>query len=279
MLSFSVIDPSGAAIELVSDAGNATVPPLSHFVAEFDRLLDPTALEALDGDGGVTPRAGVGIIAWSGGSVDSNALYTPNGHHIFTLLYPKGPSIAIAPTLGLPSGSMVTASLDPNKVRSHDQTTPFTPAAGIAATLTFQTDPLTATVVVPPPEPSDAGGVDDAGADDGGADGGGSDGGPPPDVAPPVDPDFIVHISFNNLTADSTAAQIQVSATLAGQPIANLGATVARDDMDPAGWMVTPPASGWPAGATVTVTVGAAAADNFARTLGTAATGTFTVKP
>jgi hypothetical protein len=273
MLSFSVVDPLGAEITLVTEAGSNTVPPLSHFVATFDRLLDPTALEVIDSDGGgITPQAGVGKISWSGGAVDSNALYTPNGHHIFTLIYPKGPSITITPTLGLPSGSTVMVSLDSNKVRSHDQTTPFTPAADVAAILTFDTDPLAATVVVPESVPSDAGSGDDGGAD-GGADGG------PTLVMPPVDPDFVVHIPFNNQTADSTEAQVQVSATVASQPVANLGATIARDDTDPTGWAVTPPASGWPAGATVTVTVGAAAADNFARTLGTAVTATFTVKP
>jgi hypothetical protein len=279
LVKFSVIDPSGQGLELVTEAGVSTVPPLSKFYALFDRLLDATALETVEGDGGtLTPKEGVARITWSGGAIPAQTLYIPNGDPKFTQVpaiflgipFGNGPSLTITPLSGLPSGSMVTVGLDPMKVRSHDQTTPFMAGDGGSASLTFVTDPLAASVVVPAVEPPDGGDVD-GGASDGG------DAGMAPGVQPPVDTDYVVHVSFNNQTAASTAAQIHAS--VGGIPISAMDAMVTPDDMSQGGWTVTPPNGGWPPGAMVTITVGAGAADNFGQTLGAPVSASFTVKP
>lgn len=269
LVSFGVVGPAGP-VELT---GDTPVPPLATFFAVFDRLLDASAIETID-DAGITPNAGVAIIETEGMSVDSSVLYVPNGDAKFTLIYPPGPSITITPVNGLPSASMVTVSLSPDHVRSHDQTQPFKAAEDVPETLSFTTEPLMVTIEVPAPEPVDSGMEADGGDADGGVDGGMA-----PTVTPAVDPDYVVNVAFNNQTADETEAAIAVTATVGATPVANLGATVARAMDSQSAWTVSPPATGWPAGATVTVTVGAAAADKFGKTLGTAATATLTVKP
>ena len=285
LVNFVVVDPTGAAVDLTPTEAGTTpqVPALSTFYALFDRLLDPTTLETIDSDGGtITPNQGVAVIQWSGGSVASHILYVPNSDAKFTLIpalfgipYANGPSITVSTTmdLGLPSDSAVTVGLDPGKVRSHDQATPFKVDDGVTSPVTFHTEPLTASIVVPVPEPSDAAAADDAGTDDAST----GDGGTGASTPPPVDPAYVVHLSFNNFTADATAAQIRTT-DMAGTPI-DLGAVVARDDMDPTGWMVSPPSTGWPPGAAITITVGANAVDNFGIKLGAAASASFTVKP
>lgn len=268
LVSFGVMGPEGP-VELVTEAGETLVPPLATFVAVFDRLLDAAAIETIDDDGGISPNQGVAIIESDGMAVESTVLYVPNGDAKFTLAYPPGPSITVMPVNGLPSASTVTVSLSPAHVRSHDKTQPFRAADGGMETLTFTTEPLMATIDVPAPEPVDSGMEDDAGAD----------GGTGATVTPSVDPDYVVNIAFNNQTADTTEATITAAATVAGVPVAALAATVARAMDSQSAWTVSPPMTGWPAGATVTVTVGAAAADKFGKTLGAAATATFTVKP
>lgn len=280
MVTFSVVDPTGSEVELVTEAGAMTpVPPLSFFYALFDRILDPTPLEELDGDGGITPKEGVANVEWSGGAIPVRSLYVPDGDRKFTLIpaafglpYANGPSLTVTPAMGLPSGSSVTVALEPSKVRSHDQATPFVAGEGVMTMLTFDTEPLMATVTVPAPEAPDAG-SDDAGSDDAGSDDGGASSG----TAPPVAADYVVNISFNNVTADATADAIQVTVTLAGAPVAGLDPPKARDTMNPANWTISPPEDGWPPGAVVTVTVGADAADTFQQTLAAPVSATFTV--
>lgn len=268
MLSFAIVDPSGAAVDLAPESGQIVVPPLSHFLALFDRLLDPTSLAEIDGEvmeqlgtrTQITSKGGVAVVESSNVSIPADTLYVPNGDARFdgaySLVFPPGPSITITPTAGLPSGSMVSATLDPTRVRSHDQQTSFQAAGGVNMTLSFQTEPLSASVDVPT-APTD---------DDGGT-------GP----VPPAASDYVAHVTFNNLTADSTMNAITVTETTGGAAFA--GAVVARDDASPGGWTVSPPTGGWPAGAALTITVGAAAADNFMKTLGTAVTASFTVAP
>ncbi|MES1171779.1 MAG: hypothetical protein ABUL77_00955 [Bacteroidota bacterium] len=267
MLTFLVLDPAGAPIDLAPDGGVAKVPPLSKVYALFDRLLDPVPLAQLDA-GVPEPRPGVAIIDADGTAVPSKALYVPNGDPAFTVVpaafglpYANGPSVTITPSEGLPSGAAaVTVSLDPEKVRSHDQKMRFVVGPDAPETLTFSTESLAATIAVPAPEPPD-----------GGAGG---------DVAPPVDPDFVVQVSFNNLTSVATKDEIKVTATVEGAPVTFAAApAIGRDVMNPAVWNVTPPTAGWPAGASVTVTVTAAVSDNFQHTLGTAVSASFTVKP
>jgi hypothetical protein len=184
--------------------------------------------------------------------------------------------------MGLPSASSVTVALEPSKVRSHDQATPFIAGDGVMTMLTFETEPLMATVTVPAPEARDAGtddastddaSTDDASTDDAGTDDGGASSG----TAPPVASDYVVNISFNNVTTDATADAIQVTVALAGAPVAGLDFSKAQDTMNRANWTISPPTDGWPAGAVVTVTVGADAADTFQQTLAAPVSATFTV--
>ena len=290
LVSFDVVvDPGKPPLDLTTDAGTkVAIPGLSIFYAEFDRLLDPTSLETIDPDGGaITANQGVATIDWTGGSIALSTLYIPNGDHQFTLipaaftlfgvpiLFANGPSITISPDMGLPSGSRVTVALDPAKVRSHDQTTSFKADDGVTSPLVVDVEPLWRPWSCLLPCRSDAGSGDDAATDDGGA----GDGGTGANVAPPVGcPDYVAHVTFNNLTADATMDQIQVTGMAGTTPIVDLGAVVARDDMAPAGWTVSPPPDGWPPGAVVTITVTAEAVDNFGIKLGTPVSGSFTVK-
>ncbi len=272
MLSFGVVDPTGVPVELETEAGPTLVPPLSTFHAVFDRLLDPTVIEELT-DGGPVGAAGVGVIDWAGRPVANSGKYTPNGDAKFTLIYAPGPSVDVLPDEGLPSDAMLTVSLNPEHVRSHDQKEAFKADDGVVDTLTFTTEPLAVAIAVPAPEAPDGGVDEDAGMD--------VDGGAAPGVAPPVESDFAVAITFNNQTAAATVDAIKVAATVGGAPVA-LPAAEVQATQDPANaalWTVSPPTGGWPAGAVVTVTVDTTAADKFEKTLGAAVTATFTVKP
>jgi hypothetical protein len=258
-------------VELQTEAGPTLVPPLSTFHAVFDRLLDPTVIEELK-DAGPVGAAGVAVIDWSGRPVANTGKYTPNGDAKFTLIYPPGPSVDVTPDEGLPSDSMLTVSLNPEHVRSHDQTMPFKTDDEVVDTLTFTTEALAVTIAVPEPVAADGGTDDD----------GGADGGAAPGVAPSVASDFAVPITFNNQTAPATVNAISVTATVGGVPVAVPAKEVAavQDSMNAALWTVPPPKSGgWPAGAVVTVTVNTTAADKFEKTLGAAVTATFTVEP
>ncbi|MBC8132207.1 MAG: hypothetical protein H7X95_04435 [Deltaproteobacteria bacterium] len=293
LVQFAVVTPAGVAADLVTEGGAPiAAPPLSYFFALFDRILDPTALENLDADGGLTSKAGVASIEWSGpDAIAANTLYIPNGDQKFTLI-PKlfgapfgiGPSITVMPSfqlpsdeavMALPSGTTITVTLDPTKVRSHDQLSTFKAAPGVPSPLVFETEPFGFTTDAPVGEFPEAGVADDGGADGGDTGDAGPTRGPPP----PVAADFVLHVAFNNLTTDATGAAIQVAATVGGIPVAGLVPVVARDPMSLATWTVSPPAAGWPAGALVTVTVGAAAADVFQIALGAAVPVTFTVMP
>lgn len=291
LVSFTVFDPTGAPVPLVTEAGATMVPPLSTFVAVFDRLLDPTPL--VDVDAGVlTAKEGVAIVGTDSGPLAGvDTLYIPNGDHKFTLIYPPGPSITVSTATGLPSGSPVTVSLDPTKVRSKDQTKAFVVAdAGIEATLMFDTEPLSAVVTAPPLEvPMPDGGVDandgDAGAD-AGADAGTDAGAVTPPGPPLVDSMATLKVTFNNFTTPGTAAAITVSATVAGVTTV-LMSDVAPDTSGPVAgpptmlnavnWLVPPPATGWPVGATLTVTVGTGVTDTHQKPLGAAVVETFMV--
>jgi hypothetical protein len=272
MLSFGVVDPTGMPVELETEAGPTLVPPLSTFHAVFDRLLDPTVIEELK-DAGPVGVGGVAVIDWSGRPVANKGKYTPNGDAKFTLIYAPGPSVDVLPDEGLPSDSMLTVSLNPEHIRSHDQTMAFKVDDNVAETLMFTTEALAVTIAVPAPETPDGGADDDGGAD--------GDGGAAPGVAPPVAPDFIVPVTFNNQTAKATVDSIKVTATVGAVAVALPAAEVqaVQDEANAALWTVPPPKDGWPAGAVVTVTVDTTAADKFEKTLGAAVTATFTVKP
>ncbi|MBC8132844.1 MAG: hypothetical protein H7X95_07670 [Deltaproteobacteria bacterium] len=276
MMSFSVVGPDGSMVETETDAGaSIPVPPLSHFVAIFDRLLDPTTLLDVDEDAGTIepkpPTTRVAIITWlGGGSAESKTAYVSSNHHKFALFFPPGPSLTTTPLTGLPSGTGgITVTFDPDKVRSRDQSTPFAAAQGVKSSLVLVTEPLMVSFDVPVPDPADGGASDDDAGD----------GGSGPGMALPVPADFVAHVLFNNYTSADTAAAIEVTGTLAGVPIAALGAAVAADAENPASWTVSPPTTGWPSGAVITISVGAAAADRFGVALGAPASASFTVAP
>ena len=277
LLAFSVVTPAGTAAELVSDGG-APVPasPASYFYTLFDRILDPGLLEDINADSGViTPNLGVATVEWSGGSIPVTTLYWPNGHHKWTLVpaafglpFNVGPSVVINPVIGLPSATRVTVTLNPEKVRSHDRKNAFVAAADVPSPLVFETEALQVTFDTPAPVPADAA-----------VDGGDADGGAPQLVTPDVATGFVLHATFNNVMTDAIPDVTQVVVTVAGVPVVGFVPVVARDASKSYVWSISPPASGWPARAVVTVTVGAGAADHFGGTLGTSATATFTVAP
>jgi len=255
VLSFDPVDATGSVVSLTGEAAVASVPPLAHFVATFDRLIDPSTLEDPGPDGG--PKAGVASVTYAGGPVPATTNYVPNGDSKLFLAFPPGPSLTVTPAMGLPSGSQVTVALDAQKLRSHDQRTLAVPAAGVQTTLTFATDPLAVSSDAPAAMTDDAGGAATPGT---GA------------------PDLVVTVSFNDATPPDDVSHIKVSGTMAGVPIVGLGGTVAANDMDPTQWKVSPPdPGGWPVGALVTVTVDAGATDAFGIKLGTDATFSFMV--
>lgn len=270
ILSFGAVAADGITpVAFVTEAGVVPVPPLVHFVAVFDRLLDGDSLE--DADGGV-PKAGIasGDYGTPVGPVPVTTNYVPDGDSTFFGYAPQGPSLTVSPVCGLPTGASVQIALDVTKLRSHDLSTVATLGEGVTSTLTFTTDALSATIDIPPPLDL-------------------------PGLPVGNDPQTLVNVTFNDATPGptplpgcatlpSTATHIHVSATLAGVPVLPLEAVVAAVDGDPTQWTVSPPGTtadamgSWPAGALVTVTIDGTATDNFEVPLGSPTTASFTVR-
>jgi hypothetical protein len=280
LLSFTATGPDGTALAFTGVMAAAPVPPLAHFQALFDRLLDPTSLEALDGDGGIQAQQGV-VLVTSTPPVDPltlNVSYTPNGvvppndpdsgAPIFVTALPPGPSIQVIPTAALPCATMVSVALNPAKIRSHDQTAAFVlKDATVTSVLNFVTQPFTATITVPTP-PAVDGGTDDASVDDGGSPSGSG-----------VPNDSVANVTLNTLVPGDVAAHIAVTVTVGGAVLPGFGPAVA-DAMNANQWDVAPPpGTTWPPGATVTVTVDADLADGYGSTLGAAVSAAFEVAP
>jgi hypothetical protein len=257
LLSFMAIGPDGTAVTFTDAGAAAPVPPLAHFQALFDRLLDPTALEALDGDGGIEAQQGV-VQVTSTPPVDPltlNVTYTPNGvvppndpdsgAPVFVTALPVGPSIDVVPTAALPCATMVSVALNPAKIRSHDQAAAFVlKDATVSSVLRFVTQPFTATITVPNPPTTDG----------------------------------VANVTLNTLVPGDVVGHIAVTVTVGGVAVPGFGPAVA-DATNANQWDVAPPDTGWPAGATVTVTVDAALADGYGATLGAAVSAAFEVAP
>ena len=271
MLSFGPADSNGNAVSLTSDAGPVSAPPLVHFVAIFDRVLDGDSLD--DADGGA-PKAGLAASEYGAPAAPLPVIttYNPSGDSVFYGYSPPGPSLTVSAVCGLPTSSPVQIALDLTKFRSHDLSTVATVGPGVTSTLSFTTDALTATIDVPAP-------AEDPGAG----------------LLEDHDPQTVVTVTFNDLTPSdaplpgcpappSTANHIHVGATLAGVPVLPFEAVVAPAANDPTKWNVSPPGTtadakgSWPAGALVTVTIDADASDIFQKTLGSPTTATFMVK-
>ena len=218
-------------------------------IAVFDRLLDPTQLDPGDAAGltdVVTAKAGTPSVDML---TDYSSTGSPNGF-IFNLFGPaffgnfrgNGPSLYAAPQPVFPSDATIEVSLDANKVRAKDGTTPFKGEGLLqSGTLIFSTAPYTATVTAP-----------DA---------------PTTDVP---DPPISATVSFTNFT-DPTG---HITAT------AN-GAAVAVDVESADGgatFSVTPTSGSWPTGATIVVTVDATTQNLGGQMVAAAASTTFTAR-
>lgn len=278
MYSFGPIGADGSPLTLVDMQGAILpTPPLTRFQALFDRLVDPTTLEDLEGH----PKAGLATVqapAAAPGGVGATTNFVPNGDKTYTLFLFPGPSITVLPTCGLPSGAAVTVTLALDKVRSHDMTTPAVAGPGVTPVLSFQTEPLTVTNDLPEATMDMTTGET---------------------VPPEVEASQVVTLTFNNQipgfppddgsvnpcgTLPPTAGHIHVTATVGGIAVNDLDAVVAPDASDSTKWIVSPPGTTgagpgkWPPGADVTITVDPTATDYFAQPLGLPATASFKVK-
>jgi hypothetical protein len=126
-------------------------------IAVFDRLLDTTPL-----DPGDAPGLTDVVMAMAGApSVEMLSDYSSTGSpdgFIFNLFGPaffgnfraNGPSLYSAPQPAFPSDATIEVSLDANKVRAKDGTTPFKGEGLLqSGTLIFTTAPFSATVTAP----------------------------------------------------------------------------------------------------------------------------------
>jgi len=271
LLSFGPVGANGADEPLVDPDGGAALPvsARSSIVAVFDRLLDPTYLEDLT-DTGPAGKTGVATIQTSIGHSDANIVYVPNGD-TNALLLPPGPRILITPSPTLPSGATVTVTLSKDKVvsKAGEAFVVGTDDMGIPRTketLTFTTEPLSVGFA---PAPNADGGAVCGSLEATGAKG-------------------AIILTFNN-AVDQTAIGAHVSVTAkdaSGVAIAGVDATASKTVSTTDSGMVTVQpvvdadggATGWPAGATLTVTVDAQAQDAALGTaLGTPTSACFVV--
>jgi hypothetical protein len=255
LLGLQLLDPTGSPIELDPDAGAQKVTPRVRVMARFDRLLDPASIEAVV-DGGLVGRAGVATLE-APGSPTVEVAYVPNGHPERALLLPPGPGVRILPGPTLPSGAQVTISIDRTKIRAKDRNTTALLAEGARDRITFETTPFSATLQLPGADRADAGAAPAAVAED-----------------------FVAPIAFSNLVAADVAGAVNVVATGPdGRPVDGPLAEIALDEHDPALLKISPRGGAWPAGATVTITVGADAADALGVKISAPLSGAFTVRP
>ena len=264
-------------------------------------------------------RAGIAsIVSMPGKAPEALTDYAANGDDSRSLIFKlltnmfHGPHLIISGNPTLPSGSNITVSLDKTKVRAKDHNSLFVGMGSIKdGVISFTTAALSANITVPmaePPPPMDGGTSDDGGADggvsdaamaeggaDGGADGsadetGGAGDAAATETAPPPLPDPVkagmqtVTIMFNNLT-DQAQIEKQITVTVNGTVRTDV--VVVPTDADPTmpavparAYAVSPKmGDSWPAGAVITITVGADAADLQGVTLGSPASATFVTEP
>jgi len=295
MLSFgavdatSPLDPYAAPAYVAPDAtGALVIPSRSEFIAIFDRLLDPDLLEdpatgGLPGLAAVTPPPSAGL------PLDVSTIYSPGGDSMFHVFLPEGPSFTVNPgACGLPSGTAGTVQLATTHFVSHDQTTPVTPAAGVAFAIAYQVQPLAVVIGVPEPSADPAGG---------------------PNIPGMAPPDTSITLAFNALTPPGTSAMpdavpaapppctatpalasiashIHVFAAVGAGAPAPVAAVISQNPADATQWVVAPPGTGadgtggaWDVGTTVTITVDAGAVDVFDQPLGAETSASFTVIP
>jgi hypothetical protein len=266
-----------------SITGDTPIFPATPFLSVvFDRLLDPAAIVDIDPDGGTfITKNGVGSIDSSTvGPVELTTLaadmlngleYTHNGHYRFAVAFSKGPTLTFNLKRGsLPAASRVTLFLDKDRVRSHDKTVSFTLGQGDAAvppygggatgpdgstmgvgtpSITFDTQPATAEIQLP--DPPDGGSAQPAGA---------------------------VPLLVFNIVAAAADVAAGVHVTANGAPIAiEIVPVEGQGGPIPYLWSIIPLFPGWPAGATIAITVDATITDAYGIALASAASVSFMV--
>ena len=273
VVSFGPVSADGTPIELVTEAGVVPAPPLTNFVAIFDRLLDGDSLE--DADGGIA-KAGLAQVqsAVATQIVALTTNYVPNGDSVLFALLPKGPSLTVMPVCGLPAAGSLQVSLELTKLRSHDRKTTAVASPGVPTAIVVTTEPLSVTTDIPPPTVLDSN--------------------TPPTLAS-ADPTAVFNLTFNAITPGpaappacnalaSTSGHIHVTAQVGGGPAAPIAALVEQDMTNPLHWTVSPPGTtadgpgSWPADAVVTVTIDEGTSDSYGVVLGTATNASFMVK-
>ena len=231
-------------------------------IAVFDRLLDTAPLDPGD-TAGVTD-----VVTTEGGAgapvimlvTDYSATGAADGL-IFNLFGPffgnfrgNGPSLFSIPDPEFPSGTTITVSLQANKVRAKDGTTPFTGNGLLqGGQLVFTMAPFSATVSAPADATMDptfsiafTNFADTAGC------------GPPTADTMDVDPPLCVTAAHITATANGAPVTIEVSSAD--------GSTVS----------VAPAGGAWPAGATIVVTLDATTTNLLGQPIDMAASDTFT---
>jgi hypothetical protein len=275
VLSFGPVSAAdGSPIEAMGGATGKAVPPLTNFLASFDRLLDAASLEDETGHF----KAGLAQAQSTVGQVVALATeYVPNGDSQLFALLPPGPTLTVQPLCGLPTSSTVQVNLDLTKLRSHDRSTNAVAAIGVETALAVTTEPFLVTTDVPPPTDADP------------------VAGTPGAPAVLEDPAMVFNVTFNTITPGpagasachglpSAATHIRVTAQVGADPVVPIAAVVDQDILNPSHWTVSPPGTtvdgpgSWPAGAVVTITIDANTTDSYGAALGTPTNASFMVK-
>jgi hypothetical protein len=213
-------------------------------IAVFDRLLNTAPLDPADVPGSepiMMTMASAGAPVF-GLLTDYSSTGAANGL-IFNAFGPffgnfraNGPSLLSVPDPALPSSATITVTLNAERVQAKDGVTPFTGSGLLQGGTLVFTTAPFSAAVTAPADPA-------------------------------MDP--AVTISFTNVTnADALAGH--VTATANGAPVA---VTVASTD---GSTFTVKPATAWPAGATVVVTVDAQTTNVLGQAIDAAASATFT---
>lgn len=255
---FRVYVAGGEFTDLLNpgDAGApASFAPLTkgagiYMAAIFDRLLDPVKLESCDGtaggpkppcaDGGaLTGIPGAVTASWPGmGAISINHIYDPGGD---LKTDPPGPSLTLFPSPGVPSGAKVTFKLD-NKVITSKKGEGFTGTD----TFNIDTDPLEVKFNIPEPDPVTM-------------------------MLKPQNGYFSVKATFNNTPGPNAGKNITVTDST-GKALAITAKPDSASSRDSLAIEMTrtdpeKPVE-WPAGETLTVSIGMDADDLFGVKLG-----------
>lgn len=238
LLSFDIIGPDGAAVPKDPLVPVPVASPRSSFTALFDNPIDFELVQ--DADAGVGKPGVVTVTAPNAPMVTT--LYTPNGHHQFTLIYPKGPTITANLSPGLPSGVPVTVTLDAQKLRAKDGQPAIVPPG--MNVLSFVTAPF-------------------------------SVGPAAMQMAYPADAPLT--IATSNLPEETFGTKVVVTGVGADMMALSLETEVKPVEGDPTQFTIANKNGAWPEGATITVTIAADAADFFGMPLAAPTVITFPV--